>query len=142
MRFMMIVKATPESEAGVMPSTEIINEMMAYNEALVKAGVLVDGGGLHPSSNAVRVTWQGDKRIRTDGPFAETKELIAGYWILDVKSRDEAIEWAMRVPNPAGNENGQVELRQLFEAPELTDDEALIAKESALREQAEQQRKP
>lgn len=140
MKFMMIVKASKESEAGAMPSLELINEMMAYNEAMVKAGILLDGGGLQPSSTGVRISWPGGKPKATNGPFAETKELIAGYWIIQVKSREEAIEWAMRCPNPMGNEEGQIELRQLFETPELTDDEETIRKEDELRAALEKQK--
>lgn len=142
MRFMMIVKANTASEAGALPSEEMIKAMMAYNEALVKAGVLLDGGGLQPSSTGVRITWPNGKPVATDGPFAETKELIAGYWIINVKSREEAIEWAMRAPNPAGNAEGQIELRPFFEAPDLTDNEELIAKENELRALSEQQKRP
>jgi hypothetical protein len=137
MRFMMIVKASKESEAGVMPSQELINAMMKYNEELVKAGVLLDAGGLHPSSTAVRVTWPGGKPKATDGPFTETKELIAGFWIIQVKSKDEAIEWAMRIPNPDGDEEAHIELRQFFETPELTDDAETVRKEAELVEQVE-----
>jgi hypothetical protein len=135
---MMIVKATKDSEAGVMPSEELIGCMMKYNEELVKAGVLLAGDGLHPSSNAVRISYPvaGGKPVVTDGPFAETKELIAGFWIIDVKSREEAIEWAMRAPDPHGFGEGQIELRQVFEVPELTDNPELIAKEAAIREQS------
>jgi hypothetical protein len=135
---MMIVKASKDSEAGVMPSEELIGCMMKYNEELVKAGVLLAGDGLHPSSNAVRISYPvpGGKPVVTDGPFAETKELIAGFWIIDVKSREEAIEWAMRAPDPHGFGEGQIELRQVFEVPELTDNPELIAKEAAIREQS------
>src|SRR5436190_24141422 len=100
MRVMVMVKANAESEAGVMPSEELIRQMTEYNEALVKAGVMLAGDGLHPSSRGARVKFSGDKRTVVDGPFAETKELIAGYWILQVKSLDEAIEWAKRLPAP------------------------------------------
>lgn len=118
MRFMLIVKATRDSEAGtVAPSQELIDAMHAYNEEMVKAGVLVDGGGLHPSSTGMRISFPGGgkPKVVTDGPFAETKELIAGYWLLEVKSREEAVEWAMRAPDPhGGGGEGQIELRQLF----------------------------
>src|SRR4051812_47387195 len=117
MRFMMIVKETPESESGQMPSPEIIDQMNQYNEALVKAGVMLDGTGLHPSSKGFRVRFGADgKRSIIDGPFAETKELIAGYWIIQTKSREEAVEWAKRIPftGTPGNEP-EVEVRQLFE---------------------------
>jgi hypothetical protein len=138
MRFMMMIKATKDSEAGVMPSLELINAMMSYNEALVKAGVLLDAGGLHESATGVRITWPGGKPKATDGPFTETKELIAGFWLIQVKSKEEAIEWAMRCPNP-GSE-GEIELRQMFEAPELTEDSEALQKEADLRAQVEKQR--
>jgi hypothetical protein len=116
---MMIVKASAESEAGVLPSAEILAEMGKYNEELVKAGVMLAGEGLHPSSRGVRVQYSGAKRTVIDGPFAETKELVAGFWLIQVKSKEEAIEWAQRVPF----EEGEVELRQVFEeedfGPEL-----------------------
>jgi len=111
MRFLMIVKASKESEAGVMPSETLLAEMAKYNEALVKAGVMLDGTGLKPSSQGARVKYSGSKRTIVDGPFAETKELVAGFWIIQVKSKDEAIEWAKRVPF----EDGEVELRPFFE---------------------------
>lgn len=142
MRFMMIVKASTDSERGAMPSQEMIDAMMRYNEELVKAGVLLAGEGLHPSSNAIRISYPvpGGKPQVTDGPFAETKELIAGFWMIQVKSREEAIEWAMRAPDPHGGGQGQIELRQVFETEELTDDQETIAKENALREQVEKQK--
>jgi hypothetical protein len=118
MRFMAMVKATPESEAGAMPSTELLEAMNAYNEELVKAGVMLAGEGLHPSSKGARVLFEGAERRVIDGPFAETKELIAGYWLWQVKSLDEAIEWVKRVPNPTG-EPGIVELRPVFEAEDF-----------------------
>lgn len=115
MRFMMIVKAK-DSEAGKLPSEELLSAMGKYNEELMKAGVLLDLGGLQPSSKSVRVKFSGGKRTVIDGPFAETKELIAGYWIIQVKSREEAIEWAKRVPAPHGAvQDGEIELRQFFE---------------------------
>lgn len=143
MRFMMIVKATKDSEAGVMPSPELIDAMMKYNEELVKAGVLVAADGLHPSSSGIRISYPepGGKPKIIDGPFTEAKELIAGFTMIEVKSREEAIEWALRMPDPHGFGEGQVELRQVFEAPELTDDPEQIAKEAALREQVERQRR-
>lgn len=140
MRFMMMVKASSDSEAGAMPSEELITAMMKYNEELVKAGVLLDGGGLQPSSTGVRITWPDGKPKATDGPFAETKELIAGFWIIQVKSREEAVEWAMRAPDPHGRGQGQIELRPFFEAPDLTDNEELIRKENELMAQAEKNR--
>jgi hypothetical protein len=116
MRFMMIVKANQDSEAGKMPSEELIAAMGKYNEELQKAGALLDLAGLHPSSKGARIKFQGWKRTVTDGPFAETKELIAGYWIIQAKSLDEAIEWAKRAPDPHGEgQEGEIEIRQLFE---------------------------
>ncbi|MBS4196475.1 YciI family protein [Lederbergia citri] len=141
MRFMMIVKATSETEAGVLPSQELIDAMMKYNEELVKAGVLLAGDGLHPSSKGIRISYPepgGSPKI-VDGPFTETKELIAGYYLIDVKSREEAIEWALRMPDAPGVEQGEIELRQVFEAADLTDNPELIAKEEALRKQVEEQ---
>ena len=120
MRFMVIVKATKDSEAGVMPSQELLEEMGRFNEELVKAGVLLAGEGLHPSSKGARVRFDGSKRTVIDGPFAETKELIAGFWILQVRSLDEAIEWVKRIPNPHG-EHSEVEIRQVFEDADFAD---------------------
>ncbi|HKA32024.1 MAG TPA: YciI family protein [Candidatus Binatia bacterium] len=120
MRFMVLVKASKDSEAGVMPSRELLTAMGKFNEELAKAGVLVAGEGLHPSSKGARVRFSGSKRTVIDGPFAETKELIAGFWIWQVKSRDEAIEWVKRCPNPH-NEECEVEIRQIFEAEDFGD---------------------
>ena len=111
MRVMVMVKATQDSEAGVMPEEKALADMAKYNEELVKAGVMLDGAGLKPSSNGARITYAGSKRTVLDGPFAETKELVAGFWVIQVKSKDEAIEWAKRVPF----EDGEVELRPFFE---------------------------
>jgi hypothetical protein len=111
---MVIVKASKESEAGVMPSTELLTAMGKYNEELAKAGILLAGEGLQPSSKGARVRFSGDKRTVIDGPFAETKELIAGFWLWQVKSKQEAIEWLKRCPNPH-NEETEVEIRQVFE---------------------------
>ncbi|WP_282940010.1 YciI family protein [Paenibacillus sp. RC67] len=143
MRFMMIVKATKDSEAGVMPSQELIEAMQRYNEELVKAGVLLAADGLQASSNAIRISYPepGGKPKVIDGPFTEAKELIAGYTLIEVKSREEAIEWAMRMPDPHGYGEGQIELRQVFEAPELTQNPESLAKEAALREELERLRK-
>ena len=131
MRFMMLVKATQESEAGVLPDEQGLTEMGKYNEELVKAGVMLAGEGLHPSSKGARVTYSGAKRTVTDGPFTEAKELIAGFWLIQVTSKEEALEWARRIPF----QEGEVELRQVFEAedfgPEFTPE---------LREQEEQLR--
>ena len=143
MRFMVMVKATPESEAGVMPSQELLAAMGKYNEELVKAGVMLAGEGLHQSSKGARIRFSGDKRTVIDGPFAETKELIAGFWILQVKSKEEAIEWVKRCPNPMPGES-EIEIRQIFEAsdfgPEFTPE--LQAQEERLRAEvsAQQQR--
>jgi hypothetical protein len=139
MRFMMIVKATKDSETGVMPSQALIEAMMNYNEELVKAGVLLAGEGLHPSSNGLRISYPtpGGKPVVTDGPFTETKELIAGFWLIEVKSREEAVEWAMRAPDPHGGGAGQIELRQAFDTPELTQDADILQREAALREQVD-----
>jgi len=116
MRFMVIVKATPESEAGVMPSEEMLAAMGKYNEELVNAGIMKDGDGLHPSSKGARVRFSGDKRTVIDGPFTETKELVAGYWIWECDSLQDAIEWVKRCPNPMLTES-EIEIRQIF-APE------------------------
>jgi hypothetical protein len=118
MRFMVIVKASKDSEAGVMPSKELLTEMGKYNEELAKAGVMLAGEGLHPSSKGARVKFSGDKRTVIDGPFTEAKELIAGFWLIQAKSLDEAIEWVKRVPNPTG-EQGEIEIRQVFEADDF-----------------------
>ena len=115
MRFMMIVKATAASEAGVMPGEEMLATMGRFNEALVKAGVMLDGSGLQPSSKGFRVKFSAGKRTIVDGPFSEAKELIAGYWIINVKSREEALEWARKVPAPAEKGEGEIEVRQFFE---------------------------
>ena len=126
MRFMMIVKANEESEAGVMPSETLIAEMTKYNEELAKAGVLLDLSGLQPTSKGVRIRFSGGKRTVIDGPFAETKELIAGYWLIQVKSREEAIEWGKRVPPPHGDgAEAEVEIRQLFELDDFPSSDAV-----------------
>jgi hypothetical protein len=124
MRFMMIVKACKESEAGQMPSEELLAAMQKYNEELVKAGVLLDLAGLHPSSRGARVEFSGGKPTLIDGPFAETKELIGGYWLIKVNSRQEAIDWAMRAPAPHG-QDGQIEVRQLFELEDFAPSAAI-----------------
>jgi len=116
---MIIVKASQDSEAGVMPSEELMSAMGNYNEELAKAGILVDCDGLHPSSKGARVRFSGDKRTVIDGPFAETKELIAGYWIWQVKSKEEAIEWVKRCPNPMPGTEAEIEIRQIFEADDF-----------------------
>jgi hypothetical protein len=141
MRVMVLVKATEESEAGQMPSQELLTEMGAFNEELVKAGVMLAGEGLHPSSEGVRVAFAGAERKVIDGPFAETKELLAGYWLWQVKSLDEAIEWAKRIPNPTGEE-GVVEIRPVFETDDFGDalTPELREQDQRLREQTEANR--
>ena len=124
MRFMVMVKATKDSEAGKMPSEELLAAMAKFNEEMVKAGVMLDGNGLQPSSKGVRVRFSGDKRTVIDGPFAETKELIAGYWILQCKSLAEAIEWIRRCPNPH-KEDGEIKIRQIFELEDFGASEAV-----------------
>ena len=126
MRFLIIVKATRDSEAGVMPEEKLIAEMATYHEELVKAGVLLDGSGLQPSSKGWRIQYAGGKRTFVDGPFPETKELIAGYTLIQVKSKEEAIEWTKRFPNPAGDgKEGEIEVRQLFELEDFGPSEAV-----------------
>jgi hypothetical protein len=120
MRVMVLIKANEQSEAGELPGQELLEQMTAYNEELVKAGVMLGGDGLHPSSKGVRVEFAGSERKVIDGPFAETKELLAGYWVWQVKSLEEAIEWAKRIPNPTG-EHGVVEIRPVFEAEDFGD---------------------
>ena len=119
MRFMIIIKASQESEAGVMPSQELLTAMGNYNEELVKAGIMLAGEGLHPSSKGARVKFSGDQRTVIDGPFIETKELIAGFWLWKVKSREEAIEWVKRCPNPMPGTEAEIEIRQVFEAEDF-----------------------
>ncbi|MCV3238401.1 YciI family protein [Mesorhizobium sp. ZC-5] len=120
MRFMVIVKANKDSEAGIMPTEELLTAMMKYNEELVKAGIMLAGDGLHPSSKGARIRFSGDKRSVIDGPFAETKELIAGFWIWQVRSLDEAIEWVKRCPNPMEGES-EIEIRQIFDMDDFGD---------------------
>jgi hypothetical protein len=141
MRVMVMIKANEDSEAGVMPSHELLTDMMKFNEELVKAGVMLAGDGLHPSSKGARVAFSGDERKVIDGPFAETKELIAGYWIWQVKSFDEAIEWAKRIPNTDGTD-GEIELRPVFEPDDFGDSltPELREQEQRLREQTEASR--
>lgn len=124
MRFMIIVKASKDSEAGVMPEEALLSAMADYHAELAKAGILLDANGLHPTSQGFRIKYEGGKRRVVDGPFAETKELIAGYTIIQVKSREEALEWARRFPNPH-NEDGEIEIRQLFELEDFTQSEAI-----------------
>ena len=118
MRFMILVKATKDSEAGVMPSKELLAEMGRYNEELVKAGIMLAGEGLHPSSKGVRVRFSGTERTIIEGPFTNTNELVAGFWLWQVKSRGEAIEWVKRCPNPMSG-NSEIEIRQVFEADDF-----------------------
>ena len=126
MRFMIIVKATKDSEAGVMPEEKLLAAMGAYHEELAKAGVLLDGSGLQPSAKGWRIKYNGDKRSVIDGPFAETKELIAGYTIIQVKSKEQAIEWTKRFPNPAGEgKPAEIEVRQFFELEDFGPSEAV-----------------
>jgi hypothetical protein len=136
MRFMVLVKANEDTEAGVMPSEELLTEMGKFNEELVKAGVMLAGEGLHPSSKGARVRFSGRERTVIDGPFTEAKELVAGYWLIEVKSLDEAIEWVKRVPNPMEGES-EIEIRQVFEADDFGEAYTPEARERAERLQAE-----
>jgi hypothetical protein len=139
MRVMVMVKANEDTEAGVMPTEQELTEMGKYNEQLVKAGIMLDGEGLHPSSRGARIQFSGDQRSVVDGPFAETKELIAGYWVWQVRDMDEAIEWAKRCPNPTGAES-VLELRPVFEADDFGDSMTpeLREQEERLRSQIEE----
>jgi hypothetical protein len=137
MKVMVIVKASKDSEAGVLPSEQLLREMGQFNEELVNAGVMLAGEGLHASSRGKRVRFSGSQRIVIDGPFAETKELIAGFWLWQVKDMDEAIAWVKRCPNPH-NDDGEIELRQIFEAEDFAASDPsgeLRANEARLREQ-------
>jgi hypothetical protein len=138
---MVIVKADKNSEAGVPPDEKLLSDMLKYNEELVKAGVLLAGEGLHPSSRGCRIRFSGDKRIVMDGPFSETKELVAGFWLIQVKSKDEAIEWVRRAPNPMPGTEPEIEIRQVYETEEFgpAATPELIEKEKRLRAQAAQQ---
>jgi hypothetical protein len=142
MRFMVIVKATKNSEAGALPSEELLAAMGKYNEALVKAGVMLAGEGLHPSSKGARVKFSEGKRTVIDGPFAETKELVAGFWLWKCGSLQEAIEWAKRCPNPMPGEDGELEIRQVFEAEDFGAEftPELRAQEERLRAEIEKSR--
>jgi hypothetical protein len=135
MKFMVIVKANADTEAGVMPTQQQLAEMGQFNEELVKAGVLLAGEGLHPTSRGARIVFDGDKRSVVDGPFAESKELIAGFWIIEVSSKQEAIEWMRRCPNPYNGGRGDIEIRQIFSAEDFGD-----ALTPELREQEERRR--
>jgi hypothetical protein len=140
MRFMILIKADTNSEAGVLPDEQLLTEMGKFNEELVKAGVMLAGEGLHPSSKGARVKFSGEQRIVIDGPFAETKELIAGFWLWQVNSKEEAIEWVKRCPNPMGVES-EIEIRQVFEAedfgaeftPELREQDARLRAQVAAK---------
>jgi hypothetical protein len=141
MRFMILVKASKETEAGALPDEKLLTEMGKYNEELVKAGVMLAGEGLHPSSKGARVKFSGTKRTVVDGPFAESKELVAGFWLWQCRSKDEAIEWVKRCPNPTGAES-EIEIRQVFEAddfgaeftPELREQEERLRSQVAARQ--------
>jgi hypothetical protein len=138
MRVMVLIKANEQSEAGEMPSQELLEQMTDFNEELVKAGVMLAGEGLHPSSKGARVAFSGSERKVIDGPFSETKELLAGYWVWQVKSMDEAIEWVKRIPNPDGGES-TVEIRPVFEADDFGDEltPELREREARMRAQTE-----
>jgi hypothetical protein len=142
MRFMVIVKATEDSEAGIMPSEELLTAMMKYNEELVKAGIMLAGDGLHPSSKGKRVRFSGGKKAVIDGPFAETKELVAGFWIWQVKSIEEAVEWVRRCPDPMPGEESEIEIRPLFEAADFGEEftPELREQEERLRTEIERKR--
>jgi hypothetical protein len=142
MRFMVLIKANKETEAGVLPSEQLLTEMGKFNEELVNAGVLLAGEGLHDSSKGARVKFSATGTTVVDGPFAETKELIAGFWLLQVKSKEEAIEWIKRVPNPDNTES-EIEIRQVFEAEDFGDNltpELKEAEENLRKKSAEQQK--
>jgi len=138
MRFMVIVKATKDSEAGKMPSEEMLGAMAKFNEEMVKAGIMLDGAGLKPTSKGARIRFSGSQRTVIDGPFAETKELIAGYWIIQVKNRAEAIEWMKRCPNPY-EQDGEIEIREFFELEDFGESPA-IDHHRAVGEQIAQQK--
>jgi len=141
MKFMVMIKATAASEAGAMPSEKLLTEMGNFNEELVKAGVMLAGEGLHPSAKGARVRFNGSQRTVVDGPFTETKELIAGFWIIDVSSKEEAIEWMKRCPNPFDEGESEIEIRQIFEmedfgqelTPELREQEERLREQVAAR---------
>jgi len=142
MRFMMMVKANKDSEAGVMPSQELLAAMGKYNEELVKAGALLAGEGLHPSSKGARVRFSGEKRTVVDGPFTPENDLVAGFWLIQAKSKEEAIEWAKRCPNPMEGES-EIEIRQVFDAEDFGEalTPELRQQEERLRAQSEQQQR-
>ena len=142
MKVMVIVKATENSEAGVMPSEQLLREMGAFNEELVKAGIMLAGEGLQPSTKGKRIRFAGGNRSVVDGPFAETKELIAGYWVWRVKSMEEAVEWARRCPDPMPGEDAELEIRPMFEAEDFGKEYTpeLRAQDDRLREEIERQK--
>jgi hypothetical protein len=139
MRFMILLKANQDSEAGKMPSEELLAAMGKFNEELVNAGVMLGGEGLHPSSKGARVRFKGSEQTVIDGPFAETKELIAGFWLIDVSSKEEAIEWVKRVPSPHEGDEAEIEIRQVFEAEDFGDEftPELQEQEQRIRAKAE-----
>jgi hypothetical protein len=141
MRVMVIIKATNNSEAGVMPSEKLLTDMGRFNEELVKAGVMVAGEGLHPSSKGKRVRFAGGRRTVIDGPFAETKELVAGFWLWQVKSMDEAIEWVRRCPDPMPGEEAEIEIRPVFEAEDFGEEFTPELREQEERLRVEIERK-
>ena len=143
MRVMVIVKATRNSEAGMMPSEKLLSDMGKFNEELVKAGIMLAGDGLHPSSKGKRVRFASGKKTVIDGPFAETKELVAGYWIWQVKSMEEAIEWVRRCPDPMPGEESEIEIRPVFESEDFGEEftPELRAQEERLRTEIERQQK-
>ena len=141
MRVMVIVKATKNSEAGIMPSEKLLAEMGRFNEELVKAGIMLAGDGLQPSSKGKRIKFSGGKRTVVDGPFAETKELIAGYWVWQVRSMEEAIEWARRCPDPMPGEEAELEIRPLFEADDFGEEFTPELREQEERLRAEMERR-
>jgi len=143
MRVMVMVKATKNSEAGVMPSEKLLNAMGKFNEELVKAGIMLAGDGLHPSTKGKRVRFAGGKKTIVDGPFAETKELVAGFWIWQVKSMEEALEWARRCPEPMPGEEGELELRPLFEMEDFAAQSTpeILERDARLRAELEKQQR-
>src|SRR5437773_5892789 len=144
MRFMILVKATKNSDAGVLPSQELLTAMMKYNEEVTNAGIMLAGEGLQPSSKGARVRFDGAKRTVIDGPFAETKELVAGFWLWQCKSREEALEWVKRCPNPMPGEVSEIEIRQVFEAADFAPSDPtgkLMKKEEQLRKTIESRRR-
>jgi hypothetical protein len=143
MRVMVMIKATKNSEAGVMPSEKLLREMGQFNEELVKAGLMLGGEGLHPSSRGKRVRFSGGRKTVVDGPFAETQQLVAGFWIWQVKSMEEALEWVERCPDPMPGEEAEIEIRPIFEAEDFGSEftPELRAQEERLRAQVERQRK-